>query len=660
MRVYELARRLGMNSKDLVRELKELGVEVKTHSSSIDDQTGEEVFNLFSRPTPETVEPVVKEKVEEKEISSEEATAPPIQEVIITDPITVGELANTLQLTPGSLIKELMAEGKMLSINQLVSADLATKIAERHGFKATVIAHYKEEEVEEEEKDVPQDLLPRAPVVTVMGHVDHGKTKLLDAIRQTDVAGSEIGGITQHIGAYKVRDKRGDITFLDTPGHAAFTAMRARGAQVTDIVVLVVAADDGVMPQTREAIDHARAAGVPIVVAINKIDLPVANPDRVKRQLGELGLVPEEWGGRTLFVPISAKENLNLDGLLEAIHLEAEMLELKANPNRRASGTVVEAKLDKGRGPVATLLVQRGTLRKGDAIAVGLHYGKVRVLFDDHGTEAKEAGPCVPVEVLGLSGVPQAGDTFQVVSSEKEAKEISAKRQATSRQKVFSSSEKVTLEDLYKGIQEGKIKELNIIIKADVWGSAEALKEELEKKGNENVRIKVVHSGVGAITESDVMLATVSKAIIIGFHVHPDPRTKILAEEEGVDVRLYQIIYEVTDDIEKALKGLLEPKLKEYTLGLAQVRNIFRISKVGTVAGCYVKEGKIVMGKSARLIRDGAVIYKGRIRSLKRFKNDANEVPSGFECGLALENFSDIKPDDLIEIFEVKEIAPAL
>ena len=652
MRVYELARQLGMASKELVKELKDLGIQVKSHASAIDEGTAKEVTDLFSRPAPEPEQESAQEPREEKPTK-------PSRPVIITDPITVGELASRLELAPNDLIRELINEGKMFSINQRIGAEIATKIAEGHGFRVEVIPLYEEERIEEEKEGLREDLLPRPPVVTIMGHVDHGKTKLLDALRQTDVAGGEIGGITQHIGAYKIRTGEGEVAFLDTPGHEAFTAMRARGAQVTDIVVLVVAADDGIMPQTKEAISHARAAGVPIVVAINKIDLPTANIDRVKRQLGELDLAPEEWGGKTLFVEISAKERLNLDRLLESLLLEAEMLELKANPDRRASGTVIEARLDKGRGAVATFLVQRGTLKIGDPFMVGLHYGKVRAIFDDHGAEAKEAGPSTPVEVLGLSGVPQAGDTFQVVSSEKRAKEISSKRQKIKRE-TEPTPGKITLDELYKEIQEGKVKELNIIIKADVQGSVGALKENIEKLGTQEVRVRMIHGGAGGITESDVMLAAASNAIIVGFHVRPDPRARALAETQGVDIRLYQVIYEATQDVKKALEGLLEPKLKEHLLGSAEVRETFKISKVGVIAGCYVKEGKAIAGERARLVRDGVVVCEGRIKGLKRFKNDASEVSTGLECGVKLTDFNDIKVDDLIEIFSVEEIAQTL
>lgn len=656
MRVYELARILGVASKELLKELEGLGIQVKSHSSVIDEETAKAVADLLS---PAAKEEEIREEPKEQ-TEPVEVPVEPVRQVVITDPIVVGELANRLGLVPNSLIRELMAEGMMCSINQFLRPDLATRIAERHGFKVEVVPLYVEEKIEEgEDEDSPESLLPRPPVVTIMGHVDHGKTKLLDALRQTDVAGGEVGGITQHIGAYKVRVDGGEVTFLDTPGHEAFTAMRARGAQVTDIVVLVVAADDGVMPQTVEAISHARAAKVPIVAAINKIDLATANPDRVKRQLGDLGLAPEEWGGKTLFVEISAKQKQNLDGLLETLLLEAEMLELKANPNRRASGTILEARLDKGRGAVATFLVQRGRLKKGDPFIAGLHYGKVRVLFDDHGHELKEAGPCTPVEVLGLSGIPEAGDTFVVVSSERRAKEISSRRQEIKRGAELPPS-RVTLNDLYKEIREGKVKELNIIIKADVQGSVEVLRESLEKLGSEEVRVRVIHGGVGGITEGDVMLAAASNAIVIGFHVRPDSRARALAEGQGVDIRLYQIIYEATDDVKKALEGLLKPKLREHLLGLAEVKKSFKFPKVGTIAGCYVKEGKIILQARARLIRDGVVVYEGKIKSLKRFKNDASEVLAGLECGINLTDFNDIKTDDLIEVFSVEEIAQTL
>jgi translation initiation factor IF-2 len=653
MRVYELAKRLKIPSKELVEKLRELGEEVTSHSSSIDDETAQAVIDLVTRP-----QEVVEEEIVE-EAPKEEEPRPPLKTISITDPITLSELAAKLEIKPTLLIQELMKEGLMYSINQRIDGELATKIIRDHGFEAHLIPLYEEEKIEEEEEDREEDLLPRPPVVTIMGHVDHGKTKLLDAIRKSNIVEGEAGGITQHIGAYKVKVGKGEVVFLDTPGHEAFTSMRARGAKITDVVVLVVAADDGVMPQTKEAINHARAAGVPIVVAINKIDLPQANPSRVKQQLSGLDLVPEDLGGKTLLVEVSAKEGLNLDELLESLLLEAEMLELRANPHRKAQGTVIEARLDRTRGPVATFLVQQGTLRKGDPFVVGLHYGKVRALFDDLGREIKEAGPSTPVEILGLSGVPEAGDTFQVVTSEKRAKEISLRRQEIKRE-AQPTPTRITLDRLSKEIKEGKIKELNVIIKADVQGSVEVLRDSLEKLSTEEVRVKVIHGGVGGINESDVMLAAASNAIIIGFHVRPDGRVREVAAREGVDIRPYQIIYEVTDDVRRAMEGLLSPKIEEEIIGVAEVRKTFRISKVGTVAGCYVKEGKVRDGENVRVIRDGVVVFEGKIKSLKRFKDSVQEVASGLECGIAIENFNDIKIDDLIEVFRITETPKTL
>jgi translation initiation factor IF-2 len=653
MRVYELAKRLKIPSKELVEKLRELGEEVTSHSSSIDDETAQAVIDLVTRP-----QEVVEEEIVE-EAPKEEEPRPPLKTISITDPITLSELAAKLEIKPTLLIQELMKDGLMYSINQRIDGELATKIIRDHGFEAHLIPLYEEEKIEEEEEDREEDLLPRPPVVTIMGHVDHGKTKLLDAIRKSNIVEGEAGGITQHIGAYKVKVGKGEVVFLDTPGHEAFTSMRARGAKITDVVVLVVAADDGVMPQTKEAINHARAAGVPIVVAINKIDLPQANPSRVKQQLSGLDLVPEDLGGKTLLVEVSAKEGLNLDELLESLLLEAEMLELRANPHRKAQGTVIEARLDRTRGPVATFLVQQGTLRKGDPFVVGLHYGKVRALFDDLGREIKEAGPSTPVEILGLSGVPEAGDTFQVVTSEKRAKEISLRRQEIKRE-AQPTPTRITLDRLSKEIKEGKIKELNVIIKADVQGSVEVLRDSLEKLSTEEVRVKVIHGGVGGINESDVMLAAASNAIIIGFHVRPDGRVREVAAREGVDIRPYQIIYEVTDDVRRAMEGLLSPKIEEEIIGVAEVRKTFRISKVGTVAGCYVKEGKVRDGENVRVIRDGVVVFEGKIKSLKRFKDSVQEVASGLECGIAIENFNDIKIDDLIEVFRITETPKTL
>jgi translation initiation factor IF-2 len=494
----------------------------------------------------------------------------------------------------------------------------------------------------------------------VMGHVDHGKTSLLDAIRATNVTQSEAGGITQHIGAYAVNTTRGKVVFLDTPGHEAFTAMRARGAQATDIVVLVVAADDGVMPQTVEAITHARAANVPIVVAINKIDLPNANPDRIKQQLSDHGLVPEQWGGETIFVEVSAKRKQNIDELLEMLLLQAEILELRANPSRRGQGVVIEAELDKSRGPVATVLVQKGTVRLGDAFVVGMHYGRIRALLNDRAEKIPEAGPATPVEVIGLSGVPLAGDLFQVVGDEKKARQIATLRQQRQREEHIQRTSRVTLEDLYRQIKEGEVKELNVLIKADVQGSAQAVRDTLEKLSTNEVRVRVIQGAVGGITESDVMLASASNAIIIGFNIRPTPKASELAEREGVDVRLYTIIYDLIGDVRAALEGLLEPEVAEHIMGRAEVRETYHIPRIGVVAGCYVTEGTIARNAECRLLRDDVVVYQGRIASLRRFKEDVHEVSSGYECGIGLERFADIKRGDIIEPFVREQVAKKL
>lgn len=578
-----------------------------------------------------------------------------VKSVQIPERITVKEFAQAIEVSASEVIKKLIALGVMASINQEIDADTATLVGAEFG--VTVEAAPSEEEtlVIEEIEDRPESLKPRWPVVTIMGHVDHGKTSLLDAIRQTNVIASEAGGITQHIGAYQVDVQGKKITFLDTPGHEAFTAMRARGAQVTDIAVLVVAADDGVMPQTVEAINHAKAADVPIIVAINKIDKPVANPDRVKQELTQYGLVPEDWGGDTICVEVSALKKIGLDDLLEMILLVAEMKELKANPDRPAKGTVIEAKLDKGRGPVATVLVQNGTLHQGDTIIAGDVSGKVRVLVNDKGKNVAKAGPSAPVEVVGFDDLPEAGDVFYV-TDEKTARQLAEKRQQFRREKELKKDQRFKLEDLFTRIKEGEMKELNIVLKADVQGSVEAIQNSLERLSNEEVRVQVIHGGVGAISESDVMLASASGAVIVGFNVRPDAIAKRLAEREDVDLRLYRIIYNIIEDVKKAMEGMLEPEFKEVVLGRAEVRATFKVPKVGTVAGSYVTEGKITRNGEARLLRDNVVIFEGKIESLKRFKDDVREVVSGFECGIGLERFNDIKEGDIIECFTVEEI----
>ncbi len=589
------------------------------------------------------------------------AQQPVLTSVAIPESITVKELAELLKKTSKDVIKKLMGLGEMAGLNQEVDFDTAALVADEFGIKAEKIVSVSEEDIlfdEEEEKD-PSRLVPRPPVVVVMGHVDHGKTSLLDAIRKTNVTENEAGGITQHIGAYTVKLNDRNITFLDTPGHEAFTSMRARGAQVTDIAILVVAADDGVMPQTIEALNHARAADVAIIAAINKIDKPEADVEKVKRDLAQHGLVPEDWGGDVIFVPVSAKKGTNIDLLLEMVLITADILELKANPERQAKGVIIESKLDKGRGPVATVLVQRGTLKTGDSIVAGTVFGRIRAMMDDKGKIIKEATPSQPVEIIGLPEVPEAGETFYVVKDEKLAKQLVEKRKEKQREQSMVSTSRVSLDDLFNQIKEGKIKELNLIVKADVQGSVEALVQSLEKLSNDEVKVKVIHGGVGAITESDVTLAQVSNAIIIGFNVRPPASVMDQAKEMGVDVRLYRIIYNVLEDIEAAMKGMLEPTYTEVVLGHTEIRQIFRVSGVGTVGGGYVLDGKIARNSNVRLIRDGTVVYEGKLASLKRFKDDVREVTQGYECGLSIENFNDIKEGDIVESYVVEAVERA-
>lgn len=575
--------------------------------------------------------------------------------VVIPESITIQELASRMSRKASEVIKELMKLGVMATINQEIDSDTATIVANEMGVTVEVKVE-KSLAVIEEIEDKPEDLKPRPPVVTVMGHVDHGKTSLLDAIRATNVTASEAGGITQHIGAYQIEINNQKITFLDTPGHEAFTSMRARGAQVTDVAVLVVAADDGVMPQTVEAINHAKAADVPIIVAINKIDKEEANPDRVKQELTEYGLVVEEWGGETIAVPVSAKTKKNIENLLEMIVLVAEMKELKANPNRNATGTVIEAKLDKGKGPVATVLVAKGTLNVGDIIVAGQAFGRVRAMVDDKGRRVKKAGPSMPVEIQGLSEVPLAGEIFHVVQDEKLARSITEARVNEKKAEEVKQKSKISLDDLFSKIKEGEVKELNIIIKADVQGSVEAVKQSLTKLSTPEVRVNVIHGGVGAISESDVMLAAASNAIIIGFNVRHDSNTKATAELEGVDIRLYRVIYDAIDDIKAAMEGLLDPDYKEVFNGKAEVRQVFKVPKVGAVAGCYILEGKVTRSSHIRVVRDGKVINESEIESLRRFKDDVKEVAEGYECGIGLKNFHDIKEGDIFEAFIMEEV----
>ena len=577
--------------------------------------------------------------------------------VMIPDEISVGELASRMKKTGAEVVKCLMKNGVMASLSQLIDFDTAAIIAEEMGCKVEKeVTVTIEEKLIDDHEDKPEDLVPRAPVVVVMGHVDHGKTSLLDTIRNTSVAAGEAGGITQHIGAYQVQVKGKPITFLDTPGHEAFTSMRARGAMITDIAILMVAADDGIMPQTVESINHAKAANIPIIVAINKIDKPEANPDRVMQQLTEYGLVPEEWGGETICCKVSAKKNIGIDNLLEMVTLTAEMEELKANPNRAGQGTVIEARLDKGRGPVATLLVQNGTLKQGDIIIAGTAVGRVRTMTDYKGARLTQAGPSVPVEIAGLSEAPEAGSPFFAVADERMARELVEQRKAEARAKAAAPVQKVSLENLFDQIQAGERKELALIVKADVQGSVEAVKASLEKLSNDEVNVRVIHGGVGAINESDVMLAASSNAIIVGFNVRPDAAARDGAIRQNVDMRMYRVIYDCIDEITAAMKGMLAPKFREVVLGHAEVRQTYKVSSVGTVAGCYVQDGKIVRNCSVRVVRDGIVIHEGALASLKRFKDDAKEVAENYECGLTVEKFNDIKEGDIIEAFTMEEI----
>ncbi|RIX51784.1 translation initiation factor IF-2 [Paenibacillus nanensis] len=579
------------------------------------------------------------------------------KKIIVRGTLTVGDLAKLLHKDASEVIKKLLFLGVMATINQEIDMDAIMLIAGEYGVEVEVKIPVEEDAFETfEETDEAEDLMVRPPVVTIMGHVDHGKTTLLDAIRKTNVTGGEAGGITQHIGAYQVEINGKKITFLDTPGHEAFTMMRARGAQVTDITIIVVAADDGIMPQTVEAINHAKAAGVPIIVAVNKIDKPEANADKIKQEMTEYELVPEEWGGDTIFVEVSAKQRINLEGLLEMILLVAEVNEFKANPNKRARGTVIEAELDKGKGPVARILVQHGTLKIGDAFVAGNCFGRVRAMVNDRGRRLKEAGPSTPIEITGLTEVPQAGDPFLVFEDERKARAIAERRAIKQRQSDMGANTRVTLDDLFNHIKEGEIKDLNVIIKADVQGSAEALKGSLAKIDVEGVRVKIIHTGVGAITESDVILASASNAIVIGFNVRPDPQAEATIAQEKVDVRMHRVIYNVIDEIEQAMKGMLDPVYKEVVIGHAEVRNVFKVTKVGAIAGSMVVDGKITRSAEARVIRGGIVVYTGKIDSLKRFKDDAKEVASGYECGITLERFSDIKEGDMIEAFIMETV----
>ena len=576
--------------------------------------------------------------------------------ITVPDEITVGDLAAMLKRTAAEVIKKLFSLGMMATVNQVIDFDTAEIVATELGAKVKkeVVVTIEDRIIDDHEDD-ETDLLPRSPVVCVMGHVDHGKTSLLDAIKNTSVTETEAGGITQHLGAYRVQINGQDITFLDTPGHAAFTAMRARGAMATDIAILVVAADDGIMPQTIEAINHAKAAGVAVVVAINKMDKPDASPDKIMQQLTEHELIPEEWGGDVICVPVSAKTRMNIDTLLESVLLVAEMKELKANPNRAGKGIVIEARLDKGRGPVATLLVQNGTLKSGDIIVAGTAVGRVRVMTDDKGRKVEEAGPSVPVEVTGLAEVPVGGDAFDCVSDEKLARELVEQRKTQQKEEEFRSMQKVTLDNLFDSINAGSLKDLNIIVKVDVQGSVEAVRQSLEKLSNEEVRVKVIHGGVGAVNESDVMLANASNALIVGFNVRPDSVAEANAERDGVEMRMYRVIYDCIEEVEAAIKGMLAPKYRDVEMGKAEVRSVFKLSSAGTIAGSYVIDGKITRNSKIRVVRDGIVVFEDEIASLKRFKDDQKEVATGYECGIGLEKFNDIKEGDILEAYIVEE-----
>ncbi len=693
IRIYELAKMLKIENKELIEKLKELGIEVKSHMSGLKEEDAAVVMEVFGlKQNQDTIiaqEKTTEEqkteqnkqeyqnnkkgknkkeknhkqdfsKTEERQIVEEEnKEEEDVAVKYINENPTVKELAEVLGKNASEIVKSFMKKGIMAAINQNIEFDMAVAIAEEFDI---ILEKEQEKDIMEEvfgqeEEDDEKDLKERPPVVVVMGHVDHGKTSLLDSIRHSSVTSNEAGGITQHIGAYTVQIDGKPITFLDTPGHEAFTAMRMRGAQITDIAVLVVAADDGVMPQTIEAINHAKAAGVDIIVAINKMDKPSANPDRVKQELTEYGLLAEDWGGETICVPVSAVNKEGIDQLLEMITLVAEMKELKANPNKKARGAIVEAQLDKGRGSVATVLVQNGTLHVGDPIVAGSAYGKIRAMTDDKGRRVKKAGPSTPVEILGLSEVPTAGDTFYVAENEKQARQVAESVVAKNRENLIKDTpQKVSLDDLFTQIQSGNVKDLNVVVKADVQGSVEAVRQSLERLSNEEVRIRIIHGGVGTITESDVMLASASNAIIIGFNVRPEPAAKLFADEEKVDVRLYRVIYNAIEDITAAMKGMLDPVYEEKVLGHAEIRQLFKASGVGNIAGSYVLDGKFERNCQARITRDGIVIFEGELESLKRFKDDVKEVAAGYECGLVFKKFNDIKVGDFVEAFKMVEV----
>ncbi len=683
IRIYELAKELDLESKVLITFLNDLGAEVSSHMSSIDGDIAEMIRDHFTAPKEEPADEPKVEKIKkrdgrereergervlsQKKPTKQKKTPPqkpapkkeaPRNVISLPENISVQELAQKLEVGGAEVIKRLMKIGVMASLSQTVDFDIATIIAAEFNVETKSQLDLAEEIFAEVCEDPDAQIL-RPPVVTIMGHVDHGKTTLLDSIRETKVTATEAGGITQHIGAYQIVYKGNPITFLDTPGHEAFTAMRSRGAGVTDVAVLVVAANDGVMPQTVEAINHAKAAGVPIIVAINKIDLQAANPERVKQELTEHGLVVEEWGGDTIAVDVSALQAEGIDELLEMILLVAEVEDLKANPDCPARGTVIEAQLDRGRGPVATVLISSGTLRIGDAFAVGNECGKVRALINDQGQNIHEAGPSTPVEVLGIAGVPAAGDPFVVVKDEQTARQVAAIQREKQRERELSRFSRVTLDDLFQKIQEGEVKELNLVIKADVQGSAEAVRSSLEKQSTDEVKVNIIHQAVGAVSESDVLLAAASNAIIIGFNVRPEPNARKAAERDGVDIRVYRIIYNLLDDVRAAMAGLLDPEFKERILGRAEVRDTFKVPGA-VVAGCYVVEGKVTRTAEVRLLRDNVIVHEGKICSLRRFKDDVREVTQGYECGIGIERFNDVKEGDIIEAFSMVRVERTL
>ncbi len=647
IRIYELAKELSMNSKDLIEKTSDLDLDITSHMSTINDEEAE----------------LIKELLEDEGNSSEETNEKEEKNVLqIGDSIIVKDLAEKIGISSSQLITKLIGLGIMANQNQEIDFDTASIIADEFNISIEPIEEIDEivedefEQFDLDYKDDEKDLKPRPPVVTVMGHVDHGKTSLLDAIRKTQVTKKEAGGITQHIGASIVSNNDKKIVFLDTPGHEAFTAMRARGTQVTDIAILVVAADDGVMPQTVEAINHAKAANVPIIVAINKMDKPEASPDRIKQELTEYSLVSEDWGGDTICVPVSALRNEGIDELMEMVLLVAEMEELKANPSRKAVGTIIDAQLDKGKGPVATVLVQKGTLKVGDMVVSGSAFGRVRAMFNDNGERVKTATPSIPVMILGLSEVPNAGEMLYATEDDKLAKDFAEKRQEIRREEKLKANHKVSLDDLFEQIKEGEVKELNVIIKADVRGSIEAINQTLMQLETDEVKINIIHGGVGGITESDVMLAAASNAIVIGFNVRPTLTAIDLSKRENVDVRTYRVIYDAIDDIKSAILGMHEPKIVEEVIGRAEVRATFKVPQIGTVAGIYVQQGKVTRNGKVRLLRDNIVVHEGDVSSLKRFKDDVREVTTGYESGLGIENYNDIKEGDIIEAYILKEV----